>query len=123
MAKKNVNFIVSLEDCIDEKEFRDEFRKVLERELGKDAKNKIDIISYVGRENALMCRTDRETYEKLFETQLEFDPSQKNKVYYTAEGYKEMKKTTIPEGFREKVKCVHLDKNWKMQTFKVSKHL
>jgi len=89
--------------------------EVVVEEFGK----RFESFEYLGlKERALVFRTDLRTYEKVFDTEVEYDEGQKKQQYFSAEGYRQNKIARVPEGLGNLINCVFLkknrDKNYKM---------
>lgn len=70
-------------------------------------------ITYVtgGRDSCLIeFRTNKEIYEKVFKTKIEVNERGRN-IYYSPGGYRELKKTTIPDSLSGLVSVIYLKKN------------
>jgi hypothetical protein len=56
------------------------------------------------------CRTDRETYETVFQAKLEHEPSRAGQLGYTSTGYHAIKEARIPEELKSRVSLIVLHK-------------
>ncbi len=99
--KGDVEFIMGLEGNVDP----NKVKTTLEN-LAAD----VGYVTYVGMTGLLVCKTDKQTYERVFQTQLEHDQKKQGLSKYTKAGYLELKPATIPDELREELYSVHLNR-------------
>lgn len=71
--------------------------------------SKISFVNYFWTASAMLCRTDKETYEELFKAELEYNLTKKGEHGYTPEGYRETKLAQVPDGLADIVKSINLN--------------
>jgi len=101
-SKGDVSFMVSLEDNVDPNNVRKGLEKLTDN-IG------YSVYSWVGQ--SITCRTDKDTYEnkEVFDGELEHDEEKQGELGYTPEGYKELRKASVPENLKGEIKSVYLN--------------
>lgn len=103
-AKGDVSFMISLEDNIDPNVVRNGLEKLTDN---------IGYGKYFWTGKSIVCMTDKDTYETMFNSELEHDENKKGELGYTTEGYRAMKKGSVPESLKREIKSVYLNvKRW-----------
>lgn len=100
--KGDAFFVMGLHGHVDPNEVKSELEKMSAN---------VGYVTYMKHINLLICVTDRATYERTFQTQLELDRIKKGQAGYTPEGYRELKPAAIPTELSDKVYAVHLNRS------------
>jgi len=100
--KGNVEFLIALEDNVDPNQVRSALEK-----MSAD----VGYMRYFSEIGVLSCKTDKATYERTFQTQLELDQNKKDQAGYAPGGYRELRAATVPSELSDKVNSVSLNGN------------